>query len=60
MGEAVHSLLERNARKYPNEIAVRWPEGGTALTWTELNCGANALARHLRASGVKPGSRAAI
>ncbi len=40
VGEPVHRLLERNARKYPNEVAVRWPQGDVSITWPELNAGA--------------------
>lgn len=60
MGESVHQLLERNARKYPSGVAVRWPQGDMTLTWSELNNGANALARFLQAKGFARGERTVI
>ena len=60
MGELIHQLLERNARKYPLEQAVRWPQEDSELTWAELNARSNMLANYLVARGIKPGEKAAI
>lgn len=55
-------FFERQVAKTPNHIAVYSPtltlpkgEGTPALTYTQLNEKANALAQHLISKGVKPG-----
>lgn len=60
MGELVHELLQRNARKYPSEAAVIWPGGDVRFTWSELNKQADALSNYLLERGVGKGSKAAI
>ena len=52
MSELVHELLERNARKYPSQTAVRFPEQDLTMTWLELNRQANCLAQRLRGLGM--------
>ena len=54
MSELIHELLERNARKYPSQTAIRFPEQDLTITWPELNRQANSLARHLRGLGIGP------
>ena len=60
MSEPLHHLLERNARKYPRDVGVRHPATDTTLTWRELNARANALARHLQATGMGRGDKVAL
>ncbi len=60
MSELIHQLLERNARKYPFEVAVRWPGGDSQMTWEELNRHANALSSYLQEKGVVRGDKAAL
>ena len=48
----VHLLFERQARKRPDAVALRW-RGGT-MTYAELNRRANRIAWHLRDRGVGP------
>lgn len=60
MSEPLNRLLERNAQKYPGELAVRYPAGEVSLTWGEVNEQANALARHLAGSGIGPGDKVAL
>lgn len=60
MAELVHRLLERNARKYPTEAAVRYPAGEVSWTWRDLNTRANALAHYLMGQGLQAGDRVAL
>jgi len=60
MAEALHRLLERNARKYPAKLAVRYPAGNLAWTWQDLNARANAAAAALVQAGIRPGDRVAL
>lgn len=60
MAELIHRLLERNARKYPTEAAVRYPAGEVSWTWRDLNTRANALAHYLVDQGLRPGDRVAL
>ncbi|MDH6707869.1 amino acid adenylation domain-containing protein [Kitasatospora sp. MAA19] len=48
----VHELVEEQARLTPDAVAVRC--GAQRLTYRELDCRANQLARHLRARGARP------
>ena len=48
----VHELFEAQAAEHPKAIAVLC--GREQLSYRELNCRANQLARHLRQAGVKP------
>ncbi|MFJ3217935.1 amino acid adenylation domain-containing protein [Kitasatospora sp. NPDC086801] len=48
----VHELIEEQARLTPDAVAVRC--GAQRLTYRELDCRANRLARHLRARGARP------
>ncbi|MCL5046425.1 MAG: AMP-binding protein, partial [Actinobacteria bacterium] len=60
MGELIHHLLERNSRKYPDDLAARYPSGDVSLTWREANGRANALAHYLREKGINRGDRVAF
>lgn len=60
MAEALHRLLERNARKYPAKLAVRYPAGNLTWTWQDLNARANAAAAALVQAGIRPGDRVAL
>ncbi|MGE5589074.1 MAG: class I adenylate-forming enzyme family protein [Bacillota bacterium] len=60
MAEALHRLLERNARKYPDKTAVRYPKDDLTWTWRDLNDRANAAAAALTGVGVRPGDRVAL
>lgn len=60
MSEPLHHLLERNARKYPDDPAVRHPATDVTLTWRELNASANALAHFLTQNGVRKGDKVSI
>lgn len=48
----LHQLVEEQAGRTPDRIAVVFEQ--QALTYRELNCRANRLARHLRTLGVGP------
>jgi amino acid adenylation domain-containing protein len=48
----IHAEIERQATRTPKAVAVR--TGAAALTYDELDRGANRLAAHLRALGVGP------
>ncbi len=54
----IHSLFELQAKNNPEAIAVEC--AGESLSYAELNCRANHLARQLIALGVKPDDRVAI
>ncbi|MBP2329723.1 amino acid adenylation domain-containing protein [Kibdelosporangium banguiense] len=54
----IHCSVEREARDFPDAIAVSAEEG--KLTYGELNARANRLARRLRDSGVGIESRVAV
>ncbi|MCL5676559.1 MAG: acyl--CoA ligase, partial [Firmicutes bacterium] len=60
MAELIHRLLERNARKYSSDVAVRYPAGDITWTWQELNARANALAHYLVDQGLRAGDRIAV
>ena len=60
MGEALHMLLERNARKYPNECGVLSLEYQTEWSWQELNQRANGVAETMLKKGLKKGDRIAL
>ncbi|MFZ5591404.1 MAG: class I adenylate-forming enzyme family protein [Bacillota bacterium] len=60
MAETLHGLLDRNAFKDPQEIALSWPRGQVTMTWQELAVRAEALAGLLLARGVGKGDRVAI
>ncbi|HEY6351867.1 MAG TPA: amino acid adenylation domain-containing protein, partial [Candidatus Angelobacter sp.] len=57
-GCCVHQLVEQQAGRTPEAIAVRF--GENRFTYSELNRHANWLAHHLRALGVGPEDRVAI
>jgi amino acid adenylation domain-containing protein len=50
--ETIHSLIEQQAEKTPDRLAVRF--GSEALTYTDFNRRSNQLAHHLRKLGVVP------
>lgn len=52
-GRVVHGLLEAQARKSPDAIAVE--HDGRRLTYQQLNARANQLARFLVNQGIRPG-----
>ncbi|MEU9049299.1 amino acid adenylation domain-containing protein [Streptomyces sp. NPDC048384] len=55
------ALVEEQAAKTPDLAAVEYGiEGGTRLTYAELNARANALARQLTSLGVRPERRVGI
>lgn len=60
MAELIQALLERNARKYPAELAARYPAKDQSLTWQELNAQANSLAHYLQARGLRAGEKVAL
>ncbi|MFJ7243381.1 AMP-binding protein [Kitasatospora sp. NPDC098652] len=53
----LHELVERQARRAPEAVAVRC--GGEELTYRELDERAVRLAAHLAGRGLGPGGRAA-
>jgi amino acid adenylation domain-containing protein len=57
-GQCIHELFAAQAARTPDAVALSF--GADDLTYSELNGRANQLARHLRAHGVRPGSRVAI
>ncbi len=56
--KCVHELFEECAARRPNAVAVE--HQGQELTYAELNCRANRLARYLQTIGVRPDVRVAI
>ena len=54
----VHALFERQAAASPDAVALIY--GDCALSYRELNAGANQLARHLERLGVRPGALVAL
>ncbi|KKM08774.1 hypothetical protein SY88_21930 [Clostridiales bacterium PH28_bin88] len=60
MGELLHHMLERNARKYPALPALRYPPADRTVTWGQLNARANALARRLVQAGVEKDRKVAL
>ena len=57
-GDTIHRLFERQAQQRPDAIAVRM--GDEQLTYRELDCRANQLARALQKAGVEPGTLVAV
>lgn len=60
MGELLHRMLERNARKYPKVEAVVDPAAGVRWTWAELDRLATRAAATLQERGLKKGDRALL
>jgi amino acid adenylation domain-containing protein len=58
LGECIHELIERQAEKTPESIAVVFEE--TQISLGELNRRANQLGRYLRSLRVKPETHVAI
>jgi acyl-CoA synthetase (AMP-forming)/AMP-acid ligase II len=58
MGQTIHGVLERNARKYPKKEA--FITASNRLTYAEMNKKCNQIARLLQNQGVKRGDRVAI
>ncbi|MFF0149403.1 amino acid adenylation domain-containing protein [Amycolatopsis sulphurea] len=54
----VHELFERRVAAAPDAPSLT--VGDTTLSYVDLDCRANRLARRLRAEGVRPGHRVAI
>ena len=57
-GALVHSLIEEQARRTPDAVALRFED--TSLTYGELDARANQLAHHLRGLGVGPEVRVGV
>src|SRR5262249_17263971 len=55
--KSLQELFEQQAAATPDRVAVR---GDEALTYTELNEGANQLAHYLRRQGVGPDGRVGL
>lgn len=61
MGEVLHRMLERNARKDSSKLALRVPANNISLSWDELNRKANTLAHFLKEEKqIKRGDRVAV
>jgi len=60
MGELLHHMLERNARKFPNAEALVDPAAGVRWTWAELDRLAAQAAGTLQSRGLKRGDRALL
>ncbi|MBD0691276.1 amino acid adenylation domain-containing protein [Streptomyces sp. CBMA123] len=56
--DSLHGLVERQARRAPQAVAVRC--GEQELTYGELDARADRLAAHLAGRGLGPGRRAAV
>jgi amino acid adenylation domain-containing protein len=56
--KCVHELFEAQVRNCPHAPAVVQNE--RTLTYAELNCLANQMARHLRSMGIQPGESVAL
>lgn len=54
----IHQLFEAQVEQTPEAVAVVFED--RQLTYSELNCRANQLARHLQQLGVKPGVLVAV
>src|SRR4030042_1035694 len=54
----IYELFEAQVNKTPESPAVIW--GEQRLTYQELNCRANQVARHLRKNGIQAGTRVGI
>lgn len=50
--ECIHRLFERQVKRSPERPAVRFQE--EKLSYDQLNCSANQLARYLRSNGIGP------
>jgi acyl-CoA synthetase (AMP-forming)/AMP-acid ligase II len=53
-------IVSRNARRWPDKIAVVDPDAGRRMTWQEFDQRVNQLAHALLANGLCKGDRAAI
>jgi non-ribosomal peptide synthetase component F len=58
VGNAVHRIIEQRASTAPDAVAIA--DGSRVITYRELNQRANALARHLCASGLTRGALAFV
>src|SRR5437667_8825999 len=56
--ELLHELFKQQAETTPSKVALLFP--GQEMTYAELECRANQLARFLRAKGVKKNSAVAF
>ncbi|MET9297463.1 amino acid adenylation domain-containing protein [Streptomyces sp. NPDC003077] len=56
----VHGLIEEQAARTPDRIAVTADDPAQALTYAALDARANQVARALRGHGVGPGDRVAV
>jgi non-ribosomal peptide synthetase component F/acyl carrier protein len=64
-GRRLHELVEAQAQRAPDAVALRWGADGELgdggrLTYGELDAEANRLARVLRARGVERGTRVGV
>lgn len=53
-------LFEEQVARHPGQVAVTGPRVGDAMTYAELDAGANQVARKLHDGGVGPGDRVAV
>jgi len=60
MGELLHRMLQRNARKYPDLEAVVDPAAGVRWSWAELDRLATQAALRLQEEGLRRGDRAVL
>jgi amino acid adenylation domain-containing protein len=56
--KCIHQLFETQAEETPDAIAVIYDD--TKMTYLELNCRSNVLAKHLQSLGAGPGVRIGI
>ncbi len=56
----LHQRFEAWARATPSAVAVECGRNGATLTYAELDCRANQLARLLQSEGVRPGDLVAL
>lgn len=60
MGENIVAALERNALKFKDRLALRYPAGNITLTWGELYQRTGSLAQYLREQGISKGDSVAL
>lgn len=60
MGDNIVAALERNALKFKDRLAVRYPAGNVTLTWGELYQRSSSLAQYFREKGINKGDSVAL